>query len=128
MRCSRMVALVLLIACTNVANLLLAQAPRGNANSRFARRWAPRAARMIRQLLAESLLCAIAGGVLGLVLGSWLMRSADAGLCRERGNVGPASELDRPCWLLPSGATLLSGILFGLLPAWRVTRSSVSQT
>src|SRR6266850_1228903 len=100
-----MVALVLLIACTNVANLLLAQ---GAARQReFAIRTAMGATRgrMMRQLVIESFLCAIAGGALGLALG-----------------------LDWSIIGFAAGATFFSGVLFGLIPAWRVTRTGVSQT
>ena len=64
------VGLVLLISCVNVANLLLARIlpPRGNMNLPSALRWAQVSQRVIRQLLTESLLLAIIGGALGLVL------------------------------------------------------------
>lgn len=123
-----MVALVLLIACTNVANLLLAQ---GAARQReFAIRAAMGATRgqMIRQLVVESLLCAGAGGVLGLFLGSWLMNILTPAVVSSAGVLGLSSQLNGPILGFAVGATLVSGILFGLIPAWRVTRSSVTQT
>ena len=123
-----MVALVLLIACTNVANLLLAQ---GAARQReFAIRTAMGATRgrMVRQLLIESLLCAAAGGALGLVLGSWLMNGLTDHVVSETGIQGLATKLDGPVIGFATAATLLSGILFGLIPAWRVTRTGISQT
>jgi len=123
-----MVALVLLIACTNVANLLLAQ---GAARQReFAIRAAMGATRpqMIRQLIVESLLCACAGGVLGIVLGSWLMNILAPAIVSNTGMEGLSSHLNGTVLGFAVAATLLSGILFGLLPAWRVTRTSVTQT
>ena len=123
-----MVALVLLIACTNVANLLLAQ---GAARLReFAIRTAMGATRgrMMRQLVIESFLCAIAGGALGLVLGSWLIGVLTQTVVSESGIQGLAMGLDWSIIGFASGATLFSGILFGLIPAWRVTRTGVSQT
>ena len=123
-----MVALVLLIACTNVANLLLAQ---GAARQReFAIRTAMGATRgrMMRQLVIESFLCAIAGGALGLVLGSWLMGVLTQAVVAEGGVRGLAMGLDWSIVGFAAGATFFSGLLFGLIPAWRVTRTGVSQT
>jgi putative ABC transport system permease protein len=122
-----LVALVLLIACTNVANLLLAQ---GAARQReFAIRTAMGASRgrMIRQLLIESLLCAGAGGVLGIVLGVWLMGTLTPEVA-STGIQGLSTKLDGSILMFAIAATLIAGLLFGLLPAWRVTRTSVTQT
>jgi len=122
-----LVGLVLLIACTNVANLLLAQ---GAARQReFAIRTAMGASRvrMIRQLLIESLLCALAGGAFGLVLGTWLMNILTPEVA-STGVSGLSSALNGTLLAFAAGITLLSGILFGLIPAWRITRSSLTQT
>jgi len=121
-----MVALVLLIACTNVANLLLA---RGAARQReFAIRTALGASRgrMVRQLLIESLLCAVGGGAFGLLLGTWLMRILTPIVGANTGIQGLSQNLDTGVLLFAIGATLLSGILFGIIPSWRVTRLGVS--
>jgi putative ABC transport system permease protein len=121
-----MVALVLLIACTNVANLLLA---RGAARQReFAIRTALGASRgrMVRQLLIESLLCAVGGGSLGLLLGTWLMRILTPIVGANTGIHGLTENLDTGVLLFAISATLLSGILFGIIPSWRVTRLGVS--
>ena len=121
-----MVALVLLIACTNVANLLLA---RGASRQReFAIRTAMGASRgrMIRQLLAESLLCALGGGALGILLGTWLMKILTPIVVANAGIQGLTEKLDPTVLSFAIGATLLSGVFFGLIPAWRVTRMGVS--
>jgi predicted permease len=121
-----MVALVLLIACTNVANLLLA---RGAARQReFAIRTALGASRgrMVRQLLIESLLCAVGGGAFGLLLGTWLMRILTPIVAANTGIHGLTENLDTGVLLFAISATLLSGILFGIIPSWRVTRLGVS--
>ena len=121
-----MVALVLLIACTNVANLLLA---RGASRQReFAIRTAMGASRgrMIRQLLAENLLCALAGGAVGILLGVWLMRILTPIVVANAGIHGLTENLDPAVLAFAVGATLFSGIFFGLIPAWRMTRLGVS--
>src|SRR6266404_3593848 len=123
-----MVALVLLIACTNVANLLLA---RGAARQReFAIREALGASRgrIIRQLLVESLLCAFVGGSLGVVLGSWLIGILTPIVVANEGIQGLTPHLDSTVLVFAVGTSLLSGIFFGIVPAFRVTRSSVSET
>jgi predicted permease len=123
-----MVALVLLIACTNVANLLLA---RGAARQReFAIREALGASRgrIIRQLLVESLLCAFVGGSLGVVLGSWLIGVLTPIVVANEGIQGLTPHLDPTVLVFAVGTSLLSGIFFGIVPAIRVTRSSVSET
>ena len=123
-----MVALVLLIACTNVANLLLA---RGAARQReFAIREALGASRgrIIRQLLVESLLCAFVGGSLGVVLGSWLIGVLTPIVVANEGIQGLTPHLDSTVLVFAVGTSLLSGIFFGIVPAFRVTRSSVSET
>jgi putative ABC transport system permease protein len=121
-----MVALVLLIACTNVANLLLARG--ATRNREFAIRGALGATRgrMMRQLLVESLLCAFGGGLLGVLLGSWLA-SVLVNLVIDNAQItGLTPRLDPAVMIFAGAATVFSGMLFGILPAWRVTRSSVS--
>jgi len=122
-----MVGLVLLIACTNVANLLLAK---GAARQReFAIRSALGATkgRMIRQLMVESFLCAVAGGGLGLLLGSWLMNILAQAVVSEGGVQGITSRVDANVLGFAAAATAASAFVFGLIPAWRVARGSVSQ-
>jgi predicted permease len=121
-----MVGLVLLIACTNVANLVLA---RGAGRQReFAIRTAMGASRvrMIRQLLIESLLCAFGGGVAGILLGTWLMRILTPIVVENAGIQGLSENLDINVLGFAVAATVISGIFFGLIPAWRVTRMDVT--
>jgi predicted permease len=122
-----MVALVLLIACTNVANLLLAK---GAARQReFAIRSALGATwgRMLRQLMVESFLCALGGGGLGLLLGVWLMDILTQAVVAEGGVRGITAKADGSVLGFVAAATVASAMLFGLIPAWRVARAGVSQ-
>ena len=125
------VGLVLLIACANVANLLLVRAT--GRKREFAIRSALGAsrARVIRQLLTESVLLAVAGGALGLVLGflgvRWLLAISPADLPRI-GEEGVAVGVD---WRV-LGFTLVvscaTGIVFGLFPAFSVSRTDLNST
>src|SRR5579863_900672 len=121
-----MVALVLLIACTNVANLFLA---RGATRQReFAIRSAMGATRnrLVRQLVIESLLCALGGGIVGIAIGSWLISELVPIVSANTDFNGLKAQLDLSVLLYALAATLLSGVFFGVLPAWRVTRNSVT--
>jgi predicted permease len=122
-----MVGMVLLIACTNVANLLIAKA--AARQREFAIRTALGAtrARMMRQLMVESFLCALGGGGLGLVLGVWLMNILTQAVVSEGAVQGLTSTLDGSILGFSAAATVASAVLFGLIPAWRVAKSGVSQ-
>ncbi len=122
-----MVALVLLIACTNVTNLQLAKA--AARQREFAIRSALGASpgRMMRQLLVESFLCALGGGGLGLVLGIWIMNILTQAVVSEAGVQGITAQVDESVFGFAAAATAVSALLFGLIPAWRATRTGVSQ-
>ncbi|MCL4822390.1 MAG: ABC transporter permease [Vicinamibacteria bacterium] len=123
-----MVALVLLIACANVANLLLA---RGAARGReVAIRLALGAGRrhLARQLLVESALLAAAGGALGLVLAGWTGEALLAALPGEQAARALVATPDARVVGFALGLSLLTGLLFGLMPAWQATRPDLAAT
>jgi len=123
-----MVALVLLIACSNVANLLLAQGAARQRELAIRAAMGASRGRMIRQLLAESLLCAMAGGTLGLLIGVWLMNLLTPIVAANLSIKGLSTHLDTGILAFAAVATIVSGIFFGLIPAWRVTRTAAGQT
>ncbi|HYK35832.1 ABC transporter permease [Alloacidobacterium sp.] len=125
------VGFVLLIACANVANLLLARA--SSRKREFATRAALGAGRsqIIRQLLTESLTLSLAGGVLGLLLGFAGVRfllGINPGNIPRIGEDGSAVTLDIHILLFTLGISLLTGILFGLVPAVSASRSNLAAT
>jgi predicted permease len=123
------VGLVLLIACANVANLLLARA--GSRQKEISLRLALGASRwrLMRQLLTESVLLSVCGGVLGIAFALWikdgLLVVTDWG---GRGMRALEPQLD---WRVLGFTIVLSfvtGIVFGLAPAWRTTRADLTPT
>ena len=125
------VGLVLLISCANVANLLLLRAT--VRKREFAIRSALGAgrARIVRQLLTESVLLSLTGGILGMALGVLGMRAllavSPAGLPRI-GEDGSAIGMDWRVLGFTLGVSLLTGILFGLFPAFSASRSDLNST
>jgi predicted permease len=118
------VAFVLLIACVNVANLLLARST--SREREFAVRKALGATRrqLIRQLVIEGVLLALVGGGAGLLVAGWGIR---AGLSRLPAALPRATEvgLDPRVLLFSVVASLLTGVLFSLLPAIKMSRANV---
>ena len=118
------VGFVLLIACANIANLLLARA------SGRAREFAVRAAlgagksRLIRQLLTESILLGILGGAFGLLLASWGTHAALKALPETLPRSGEVG-IDLRVLLFTASTALLAGILFGMAPALKISRTNM---
>jgi predicted permease len=120
-----MVGLVLLIACANLAGLLIA---RGEGRQReIALRLALGAGRgrLVRQLMTESLLLAIVGGVTGLALASWTLAVIVKSIPESVGASGLTAQLDYRVLIFACAISLLTGVFFGLAPAIRATRADL---
>ena len=120
------VGFVLLIACANVANLLLARVT--SRQKEIAIRTALGAERwtLVRQLLTESVILAIAGGVLGLAIAYWSVKSLVAAVP----SIPRGSEvgIDGTVMLFTLGVSVFTGLLFGIVPALQTSRSSLHET
>ncbi len=130
---------ILLIACSNVANLFLARA--SGREREIAMRTALGAlrGRVLRQMLTESLLLSMAGGAMGLLTTVWTIRGL-VGLCPADIPRLDETSVDMAVLAFTLGISVLTGLVFGALPAWRasgvamagllqegVTRSSVGR-
>lgn len=112
--------IVLAIACVNAANLLLARATTQSAEwltrlALGASRW-----RLVRQVLVESVLLALAGGALGLLVASWSASSLQSMTFFD-------VVIDRPVMLFALLAAVATALVFGLGPALSVTRSAIAR-
>jgi len=123
------VGCLLLIACANVANLVLA---RGTARQKeMAVRAALGAgrARIVRQLMTESVLLALVGGAAGILVGFWGLRALLAAVPGQQMQAvlsGRSIGLDRTVMLFTLGVSVLTGLLFGLAPAFAAARPDLS--
>jgi putative ABC transport system permease protein len=115
------VALVLLIACANVASLLLARASSRHREIALRAALGAGAGRIIRQMLTETLLLWVAGAAVGLLAAPWAL----AGLARVSPGDAWAQfpkHLNWPVFAFTLGITILTGLIFGLIPAFRISR------
>jgi predicted permease len=119
------VGLVLLIACANLANLLLARAAARMREISLRATLGAGRGRLFRQLVTESVMLSLAGGLLGLALGYGLMqlliKTSPFGL--DDFDV----QLDRAVLLFTLAASVVTGLLFGIIPAWHGTRLDLAE-
>jgi putative ABC transport system permease protein len=121
------VGFVLLIACANVGNLLLARS--ASRHKEIAIRAALGAGRdrLIRQFLTESLLLSLAGGALGILAALWgttIIEASTATLLPMLGHV----EIDTTVLAFTATMSVLTGVIFGIIPAWRASRTNLNET
>ena len=125
------VGFVLLIACANVANLLLVRATVRKREIAIRSAIGAGRGRLLRQLLAESVVLSLAGGALGLAFGSLAIRALlsinTAGLPRL-GENGSAVGVDWRVLLFTMGVAIATGIVFGLIPALQGSRADLNVT
>jgi putative ABC transport system permease protein len=121
------VGLVLLIACANVASLLLARAASRERETGIRSAVGGGRSRMLRQLLTENLVLALLGGAAGLVLTFWTM---DGLVLLNRAGIPRASEIqiDRGVLLFAFLTSVVTGLVFGIVPSLRISKGAFQET
>ncbi|HXZ18632.1 MAG TPA: ABC transporter permease [Candidatus Acidoferrales bacterium] len=114
------VGVVLLIACANVSNLLLARSTARQKEITIRRALGARRGRLVQQLLAESILLSLAGGALGLLVAYWGVDAVRAFQLQDVPRIGTVA-VNGPVVGFTFFLSLLAGIVFGILPAFRAS-------
>ncbi|HEY3742958.1 MAG TPA: ABC transporter permease [Bryobacteraceae bacterium] len=120
--------LLLLLACANVANLVLARGSMRNLEFALRASLGATRRRLLRQLLTESLLLAAVGGVLGLWFASGLLAAASALLPHGILPAAIVLQLDWRVAAFAVFASLFTGVVFGLLPSWRASNADLNSS
>ncbi len=118
--------LVLLIACANASNLMLARAAARQGETAVRLAVGASRARLVRQLLTESLLIAIAAAAIGLLIGVWTLRGMTSLIPESDVPISFNLGMDRNVLLFTVGLSLLTALIFGLAPALRLSKLEVS--
>jgi putative ABC transport system permease protein len=119
------VALLLLVACANVAHLLLTRAADRRPELAMRRALGAGSVRLTRQVATEAMLLVFAGGLCGVALAFVLVRATQPTLATLLPRARDIS-LDLPVLATALVATLVTGLLFGLIPVWRLMRSDIA--
>ncbi len=119
------VALILTIACANIANLLLARASSRKRELAVRLSMGASRGRVIRQLLTESIVLSLIGALLGLLIAKWGVQTLTALLSMGRLNFTLRAELNWPVLAATALVSLISAVTFGLAPAWQSTKLDV---
>ncbi len=123
-----MVGLLLLIACANVANLLIARATARQREISIRLAMGASRMRLVRQWLVESLLLALGGGMLGLLVAEWTGEALLKFLPSDQSMLGISSQPDQRVLLFALALSVVTGVLFGIVPSLQATKGELAST